>query len=251
MQIPQKKKTPINYYFTDETEKAIEKYNNAKTQNEKNIIYKKYLDYPFKKLIENVIHSYKLYNTGITYNNLFDHILEYLIEKLYKIDLSQGKAYSYLTVTARNYGFMLTNNNHNKAINQFDTDDCYELDDVSYIKHERQLQQDSLSEFFDIFSKYMRKNLNVIFNDKEEIQIADVLLEFFEKRHDIDIFNKKALYIIIREKIKNCEARFITNVNKILKENFYRMYNLYQKNGLKDFKYYSPIKRPLVNRRNK
>lgn len=240
-----------NNYFTEETEKAIMLYNSVHTQEEKNAIYEKYLNYPLKKLIENVIHTYKLYNTGTEYNSFFDQTLEYIIEKLYKIDLEKGKAYSYLTVTAKNYGFMLTKNNYNKNIREFELDDCYELDSMSYDRYNNTEQQESLSEFFNIYAKYMRKNIKAIFTNKEEIQIADILIEFFEERHNIDIFNKKALFIIIKERIKDCETRFITDVNNILKDNFYKMYDLYHQDNNTDFKYYNPTKQPSIKRRRK
>ena len=247
----EKKKKKNKIYFTEETEKAVLLYNNATSQDEKNTIYKAYLEYPLNKLVENVIHVYKLYNTGITYDQLHDHILEFIIEKLYKINQEHGKAYSYLTVTARNYGFMMANAQSSKNTKELEIENnSTNLELFSYNKYNTSKIQNDLSDFFDVFVIYMRNNLTIIFNDKEEINIADVLIDFFENRQDIQLFNKKSLYITIKESVK-CEPRFITNVINTLKYNFYALYDIYMKDGLKNFKYYEPEKRPIVKRRIK
>ena len=43
----QKTKQPSNYYFTDETEKAIIEYNNSTDINYRNQIYRIYLEYKY------------------------------------------------------------------------------------------------------------------------------------------------------------------------------------------------------------
>jgi len=243
------KKSTVNY-FNQNTEKAVALYNKATALEEKNKIFVQHIQKPLEKLVENVIHKYRFYNTGITYNNLFDHILEYLIEKIHKIDTDKGKAYSYLTVTARNYGILLSNNNFKKTKIEFEATDCYELNDVSYSKHNLAIVQSDLSDFFEVYVEYIRDHLTDIFPNKQEIEIADALLDFFDNSHDIDLFNKKALYITIKEKTR-CESRFITNTVNILKENFYLLYSLYQESGLKYIKYFNPVKQPYIKRRLK
>lgn len=243
-----KKKAKSKIYFTQETEDAIVLYNKTTNSDVKNQIFNQYLNYPLSKLVENVIHTYKFYNTGIAYSSLFDHILEYLIEKLYKINTDRGKAFSYLTVTARNYGILLSKNNLEKSKREFEQTDCYELDAVAYTKHGQTENQEELSEFFDIYVKYINERMKDIFPNKEEIFIAQAFMELFDKRADIDIFNKKALYIIIKEKTR-CESRFITNVVNILKVNFYDLFKLYRISGLKYFAYYTPVTRPYIKRR--
>lgn len=246
------KKTQVNKnseknYFTEETEKAVLLYNKVKTREEKNEIFNRYLQYPLKKLIENVIHKYKFYNTGIAYSDLSDCMLEYLVEKLYKIKEGEGKAYSYLTVTARNYGILLSSKQAEKERTEFEQTECYELDGVSIHKHNLTNQQEMLSEFFLVFVLYIRKHLTDIFPNKEEISIADSFLDIFEKIEDVDFFNKKAIYIIIKEKT-NCESRFVTNVVNILKANFYRLLKAYQEDE-NSIRTLAPVKRPLVKRR--
>ena len=53
-----RKKTK-NYYWTEETEQGIIDYNTTEDSSKKNVIYNKYLEYPFFKLTENIINTFK------------------------------------------------------------------------------------------------------------------------------------------------------------------------------------------------
>ena len=92
------------------------------------------------------------------------------------------------------------------------------------------------------FKTYVWKNKYFLFSNKEHVEnnfdilfpkgndsiIADSILELFRKRENIDIFNKKALYIDIREilALSNLEVKTpkITKIAdklyKIFKDNY-------------------------------
>ena len=46
-------------YFTKDTEAAIVKYNNSSDPEERSDLYEKYIHWPFYKLTENIIHTFK------------------------------------------------------------------------------------------------------------------------------------------------------------------------------------------------
>ncbi len=52
-------------YFTQETEDAIVRYNKTDNPVEKEKIYHRYIHYPFFKLTENIIHTFKFYYTEV------------------------------------------------------------------------------------------------------------------------------------------------------------------------------------------
>ena len=51
----------------------------------------------------------------------------------------------------------------------------------------------------DQFIKHVDDNLTTLFDKDGEIKVADAIIEVFRKRENIDIFNKKALFIYIKE----------------------------------------------------
>ena len=58
-----KKKRQKRNYFTQETEDAIVKYNKSSDKKFKSLIYQREIHYPFYKLTENIIHTFKFYYT--------------------------------------------------------------------------------------------------------------------------------------------------------------------------------------------
>ena len=54
-------------YFTSITEMAINAYNTCDDPRLKNKIYNRFIHYPFDKLAENVIHTYKTYYFDVPY----------------------------------------------------------------------------------------------------------------------------------------------------------------------------------------
>ena len=58
-----RKKKKKNYYFSDETESELVNYLNSDCQETKNKIFTKHLYYPFYKMSENLIHTFKFYYT--------------------------------------------------------------------------------------------------------------------------------------------------------------------------------------------
>ena len=68
----------------------------------------------------------------------------------------------------------------------------------------------------DEFIKYVDENLVELFEKEGEIKVADSIIEVFKRRENIDIFNKKALFIYIKE-MTDCQSNTITKVIKKLK----------------------------------
>ena len=57
------------------------------------------------------------------------------------------------------------------------------------------------------------KNLNKLFPKEMDAKTADAIMELFRKCESLDIFNKKALYIYIREMV-DVETPQITKITK-------------------------------------
>jgi hypothetical protein len=74
-----------------------------------------------------------------------------------------------------------------------------------------------------------------MFPKDEDAQIADAILELFRKRDSIDVFNKKALYIYIREQV-DAKTPKITKIANQLYEVFKRNYIYYLEQGYIEFK---------------
>ena len=69
-----------------------------------------------------------------------------------------------------------------------------------------------------------------MFKKNKDRKVADAINTLFKRRENLEIFNKKALYIYIRE-ITDVDTPVITKVTKILKKYYKELYNEYNETG--------------------
>jgi len=86
----------------------------------------------------------------------------------------------------------------------------------------------------DEYVKHCTNNIYELFPKENDAKIADAILELFRKRDSIDIFNKKALYIYIRE-IIDVKTPKITKIANKLYDMFKEYYYFYLENGYTNF----------------
>jgi hypothetical protein len=77
---------------------------------------------------------------------------------------------------------------------------------------------------------YWDNNITNIFRRQKDINVADSVLELFRKRANIDNFNKKALYIMIRE-MTGSNTQHITRVINQMKNYYAGMMKEFHING--------------------
>ena len=226
-----RKKSKANY-FTKETEEYIVKYNESTDIEYRNSIFTEHIYYPFYKLAENIIHTFKFYYTDVDkIEDLKHEIVSMLLEeKIMKFDPTNGaKAYSYFGTIVKRWLINYNNKNYKnlKKIGTFD--EMYDGYETKFdIEEEGSI---TLGQFLDIYVEEMYEDLEELFVKESERKIADAILTIFKTRQDLDIFKKKALYIYIRE-MTDCETPHLTKVVNKLKEEFYISYNEYYKQGL-------------------
>jgi hypothetical protein len=124
--------------------------------------------------------------------------------------------------------------NYHQLINGKLVHDCiykkYNPSKDNYMQTHEQFKNDILNFYIDKFVEYCTTNIYNIFPKHEDAQIADAILELFRKREHIDIFNKKALYIYIKE-IVDVKAPKITRIANQLHKIFKKGYLFYLENG--------------------
>jgi hypothetical protein len=218
-------------YFTKETENAILLYNQLDNELERNKIYDKHIKYPFDKLVENIIHTFKFYHFDVPYEDVKHEVVAFLNEKIHKYtNPNKGKAFSYFSIIAKNYLIIHNNSNYHKFknIEQPEAIDA-NRNVINEVIREQDIQEKS--EFMDLFAKYMDDNLSMFFKKQSDMAVADSVLELFRNRENIENFNKKALYILIRDRT-GVKTQYITRVVNILKTAYAEMYMNYKKTGV-------------------
>ena len=236
-------------YFTHDTQLAIIKYVHTEDYAERNKIYREESHYALYKLTQNLIHTFKFYYTEETnLEDLQHEVITFLLTKLDRFNPENGaKAYSYFGTVAKRYLIASNQKNYKKRLEllSLDTLNTEQEDgevvygdvlDVNGVQADTQVYHpvDEVSEFLDIYVEYCTDNIYELFPKDEDAQIADAILELFRKREHITIFNKKALYIYIRE-IIDVKTPRITKVANELGDLYKKQYAFYVENGYADF----------------
>jgi hypothetical protein len=225
--MPRKRKNKV--YFTQETEKAIIEYNKTDNQTLKNKIYEESIQYPFEKLAENVLNTFKFSYFDIPKADVQSDVVSVLIEKIHMFKEGKGKAFSYFSIIAKNHLILKNNSNYKRWKQTSLISEMPETWNPENNFYESETA-DEYMEFKDLMIDFWDKNLTKIFIKKRDIQIADAVLELFRRSRYIENFNKKHLYLLIRE-MTDCKTHYITKVVNEMKIHQTKMLNDYLENG--------------------
>ena len=218
-------------YFTEDTEAAIAEYLASTNQSERDNIFSKRIYYPLYKLAENLIHTFKFYYTEVeNLEDLKHEVICFLLEKLDYFKPEKGsKAFSYFSIVGKNYLILYNNNNYKKKKAKVDVMAADEDEGIL-----RQLGRDDrkkeLKDFIDYFTEYIDKHMFTLFKKDKDRKVCDSINILFKRRENLEIFNKKALYIYIRE-MTEVDTPVITKVTKILKKLYKKLYAEYKDTG--------------------
>jgi len=219
-------------YFNEDTEAAIIRYNKSTDPDDRARIFSDHIYYPFYKLAENIIHTFKFYYTDTDDVEDLKHKIVTLLleEKIHKFNPEVGaKAYSYFGTIVKRWLINYNNKNY-KQLKRRGTLEEYEAESL---EPEEIYDSNSitLSEFIDLYVQTMYSELDTLFKSESDRKIADAILTIFKTRMDIEILRKKALYIYIRE-MTDCKTSHLTSVITVLKQKFYELYYSKLEKGL-------------------
>ena len=213
-------------YFDTTTENAIVAYNNELDDDLRNRVFEEYIHKPLLKMTESLVHRYKFYHFDATTRELQYEVISFMLEKLPKYTQGKGKAFSYFSIVAKNY---LIQNNYKHYNRKKAKAPVMEIDRQRDVTNElaRNSYQTEVQDFFHLFIQYCEENMTKIIKYKRDIPIAYAIIEIFKNCENIETYNKKALYIMVREMV-NVKTQYITRVVGILKTEYIRLYKIYK-----------------------
>ena len=217
------------YYFTEDTQGAIVAYNNEESDRLRNKVFNEHIYKAFLKLAENIIHTFKLYHFNCTATQLKHEVVSFLLEKMHKFTPEKGKAFSYFSIVAKHYLIINNNKNYKKLINKAPVIKIDTQRDLTGEIVRNEIREETY-DFMNQFTEYWEVNMYNAYTKHRDIKIVDAILTLFRERHNIENFNKKALYIIIRE-MTDVKTLYITRVINTLKKSYLELYPEYEKSG--------------------
>ena len=198
-------------------------------EKKKNLIYRNEIEEPFAKLVESIFNKYKFSYFDVPYEDVQQRVIHHLVEKIHMYKKSKGKAFSYFSMIARNKLIQINNKNYDRYKEEVRIDkEESEFDIPMEENFEDVIQRD---QFFQEMIDHWRNRMSNMFKKERDIKIADALLQLFEKRKTIETFNKKGLYVMIREMTGVERTQHITKVVKKFREEYKDLSENYRETG--------------------
>ena len=227
--VKKKRRKKSKMYFGTPVQNAIIRYNETSNPVIKNRIYGEHIHAAFEKMAENLIHTFKFYYFDYPFEDVKAEVVSFMVMQIPKYQPDKGRAFSYFSIVGKNYLILNNNNNYKKMKSQ---------DKIDVLDFKRDISSESTAneknefdrEFVDKMLDYWDNNITNIFRRQKDILVADSVLELFRKRQNIENFNKKALYIMIRE-MTGSNTQHITRVVNQMKKFYYNMMTEFSVSG--------------------
>ena len=195
--IKKKRKRTKRLYFTEVHEKAIIDYCNTEDRYLKSQLYINYIHPAFDELVDKIVYTYK-FNTLPNVDFLREECKAWLVTILDKYDPNRGsKAFSYFSVITKNWFIHKVKKATKRMKTEIVIDNMVIVEErlVTYNTYVADRQH---AEFF----KYLLENVNGWLAEAEkpnDIKVLKAIKTLFEHSGDIEIFNKKAIYLYMRD----------------------------------------------------
>lgn len=209
-------------YFNKDTQIAIEAYQVATTQKERESLYITTILPSFEKLAENLINIHKFTGLHDSYEDLKNDCVNFLFETIHKFDGSRGtNAFSYFNVVAKNWLIIKAKqkNKRNKKAVSFD-----DVTSISSLESRIIDEYNTYNPFdnfgapaqIDILIEILYEVRTKVKNENELLCINSIIT-IFENIDDIDLLNKSAIFLYIREMTGFTPKQLTTTMQNIKK----------------------------------
>jgi len=216
---PKKRTRRKNHYFTSDHEEAIVRYAKSTCQRERTELYIQYIQPAFNEMVDKIVFTYKFTNLP-NCDSLREECKIWLMTILDKYDPNKGsKAFSYFSVITKNWFIHKVKRQQKRNKREIDFDNiskAYEEEFLSTSESYVSIREEN--EFWQSFYKELQSwdASQMKENDFKVYQAINIL---FESQDDIDIFNKKAIYLYLRE-ITGLNTKQIVNSLKKFRKKY-------------------------------
>ena len=205
-----KRRKKSKIYFGTPVHDAIIEYNHSEDTLFRHKIYTELIHPAFLKLAENIINTFKFSYFTYGFQDLQEEVVSNLVLNMHKFDETKGsKAFSYFSVVAKNYLILNNNANYKKMKIHDDIDVLY-----GHGHDDEDIEKSPSVEIFRKTLDYFEDNVERLFPKEQDRDIAESILYLCRNKDNIDNFNKKAIYIMIREMtdVKTSKITQVTNI---------------------------------------
>lgn len=207
-------------YFTSDTELSILEFQNEPDIEKKKSIFLKDIQPAFSKLVENIIFVYKFHTLG-NIDVLKNDCMSFLFETLPKFDGTRGtKAFSYFNVVAKNWFIQQVKIHQKRARRdvQFDGIVMSKLENSNHQSVVSSFETQLVDQEFINLLKTEIKSWRTKFDKPQEKIVLEAVIVLFENPDVVPLYNKKGIYMYLREITGMNTKQVVTNLTKLRKK---------------------------------
>lgn len=204
-------------YFTQEHEKAIVEFSSTDDMNIREKLYTETIQPVFSQMVDKIVFTYR-FTSLPDIEDLRDECKVYLATILTKFDPAKGsKAFSYFSVITKNWFIHKVKKNRKKMEREVPLD-IAELDpEIHFVDKTESYQDREIRKQRIEFLKKEMETWSVDFEKDKERKVYDAVMILFDSVEDIEIFNKKAIYLYLREITGMNTKQIVSQLNKMRK----------------------------------
>lgn len=191
-------------YWSEEQEKAIAEYIHEIDFAKRNDIFQKKLYKSFKKLVENIIFTYKLYRTDLEAQDLQSDCLSFLVTKIEKFDTKSGtRAFAYFGTIAKHYLMGEKKMIYKQTIASSGVEeshnDIVKNEDYVFNPHKENEQDKNITIFESIIDSLEEEMQNPKIPDADK-KVAEAIIYIFKNHSMLDVYNRNLVYHLLKER---------------------------------------------------
>lgn len=230
---PMKNKKKIKKYFGEEEENAIRNYLLSQDAEEKEDLFNNCIYKALDKLSENIINTYKFYNTGYDYETLKGDVTSFLVQKLDYFDPTKNsKAYSYFGTVAKHYLTQETRRKNRLTYYNENSEDQNNIIKNNHHHHLVPIKAED-SELVIIFKDSIIERLPRIEKlDQNYASFLQALLLIMQTYTTLEYMNKKYIKLYMKESSGLSDKQISKYLNKTKKDFLGKIYKKYINNSL-------------------
>ena len=209
-----------NHYFTQDHEDAIIEYCKTTCVKKRTDLYVRWIEPAFNEMVDKIVFTYKFTNLpNIDY--LRDECKVWLMTILDKYDPSKGsKAFSYFSVITKNWFIHKVKRQQKRNKREVDFDNISKNYEEEFLStNESYVSNRVEQEFWQLFYEELKSWDSSQMKDND-LKVYQAIMILFDSREDIEIFNKKAIYLYLRE-ITGLNTKQIVNSLKKFRKKYY------------------------------
>ncbi len=215
----------LRMYFNAGTQAAIVAHQKSTEKKEKDRLYVKEIMPAFEKLVENLINIHKFTSLHDTYDDLKNDCVNFLFETIGKFDSTRGtNAFSYFNVVAKNWLIIKTKQKSQRTKRSVSLDDPEALS-----VNERRIIEDHnvipaqdealISENSAASVVKLLYEIRIKVKTENELACINSIITIFENIDDIDLLNKSAILLYMRE-LSGLSPKQLTTTMQTIKKHY-------------------------------